>query len=547
DQLALRGAALRMVRTPGTRGVLSLTATGGRLTGPMGTLATFPTLTMSSDLTIDRTVRFGLDLGPALRISTADYRFRLTSDGVLRLDLPTGSRPTVTAIAGSASARLDSLDLRSSGTFDLDVTGRIAFFGFRIVEARMDADLRDGVLRLAVDSRINLGFESLRVDGWWDSTGAFRLTGGFDAEVGLCPAGCLAGGIEVTIDSRASISGDFDGRVCLFGGCAETVGSMSASGRVTGSVRLGSARHPFDFQIGDAPEDTIRPTFSPNPPPDLTVNQDVAGGEGRVSYLLPSATDRRDSTSASFAAPVTCSPAPGAVFPVGTTTVSCTARDAADNTRSASFRLTLVDTTPDAPLVPLVLAGSTSRTGGIGFASGTGFTVALFSEPRVLASGTVPEDGVVDVAVRVPPALPPGVHTLVVSGTAADGGALVHATRIRVGGAVEPRLVLRSRPRSLGGRVSVPEGDCLDRARIALVRVTGRREVTVDRTRLRLVARTGGLSARYGMERPTRRGTYRVELRRSDCEAVSREVVLERSAARSGRSASAGRAQETSM
>ena len=548
EQLALRGSSFRMVRTAGFDGVLTLTATGGRLVAPMGTIATFPTLTMTSSLTIDRTVRFGLDLGPALRVSAADYRFRLGSDGVLRLNLltPTAARPSVTALAGSAGATLHSLDLRSSGTFDLDVEGRIAFFGFRIVEVRMDADLRDGVLRLDVDSRINLGFESLRVEGWWDSTGDFRLTGGFDASVGVCPAGCLSGGIEVTIDSEDSISGDFDGRVCLFGGCADARGSMSASGRVTGVVRIGSVRHDFDFQIGNAPPDTIRPTFSPNPPPDVTVNQDVAGGEGRVSYVLPSATDRRDSTSASFAAHVSCSPAPGSVFPVGTTTVSCTARDAADNTRSTSFRLTLVDSTPDAPLVPLVLAGDTSRTGGGGYAGSSGFTVTLFSKPRVLLRGTVPDDGVVDVAVRVPPSLPPGVHTLVVSGTAPDGGVLVHATRIRVGGAVEPRLVLRTRPRTVGGKLSVPEAGCLDRARVALVRIRRGREVVVDRTRVRLVARTGGRSATYGMPRPSARGAYRVELRRSDCEAVSKVVRLERFRPRSARSSTIGGAQETS-
>jgi hypothetical protein len=44
--------------------------------------------------------------------------------------------------------------------------------------------------------------------------------------------------------------------------------------------------------------------------------------------------------------PVTCAPASGSIFPLGTTTVACTATDAAGNMASASFRVTVVDTIP---------------------------------------------------------------------------------------------------------------------------------------------------------------------------------------------------------
>lgn len=39
--------------------------------------------------------------------------------------------------------------------------------------------------------------------------------------------------------------------------------------------------------------------------------------------------------------PVSCSPASGATFPIGTTTVVCTARDAAGNAAAGSFRVTV--------------------------------------------------------------------------------------------------------------------------------------------------------------------------------------------------------------
>lgn len=65
-----------------------------------------------------------------------------------------------------------------------------------------------------------------------------------------------------------------------------------------------------------------------------------------VSFSV-TATDSAD------AAPVfTCSPAPGNTFPIGTTTVNCTARDASGNSSSGSFTITVQDTTPPALAVP---------------------------------------------------------------------------------------------------------------------------------------------------------------------------------------------------
>jgi hypothetical protein len=43
---------------------------------------------------------------------------------------------------------------------------------------------------------------------------------------------------------------------------------------------------------------------------------------------------------------VSCAPASGSTFPLGATTVNCTGRDAANNTATTSFTVTVVDTTP---------------------------------------------------------------------------------------------------------------------------------------------------------------------------------------------------------
>src|SRR2546428_10150669 len=44
--------------------------------------------------------------------------------------------------------------------------------------------------------------------------------------------------------------------------------------------------------------------------------------------------------------PVLCSPASGSTFPLGTTTVNCSAKDAAGNVGTASFKIAVQDTTP---------------------------------------------------------------------------------------------------------------------------------------------------------------------------------------------------------
>lgn len=82
-----------------------------------------------------------------------------------------------------------------------------------------------------------------------------------------------------------------------------------------------------------------------------------------VSYSTPTANDLVDG-----ARPVACVPPPGSTFPLGVTTVTCTASDTQGNTASASFNVTVRDTTlpnttissaTDGNGSPVVVAGST--------------------------------------------------------------------------------------------------------------------------------------------------------------------------------------------
>jgi hypothetical protein len=73
------------------------------------------------------------------------------------------------------------------------------------------------------------------------------------------------------------------------------------------------------------------------------------GPSGSVVTFSPTATDDVDGAVA-----VICTPPSGTTFPLGTTTVTCTARDRAGNVATASFTVMVQDTT--APSVPVLSA-----------------------------------------------------------------------------------------------------------------------------------------------------------------------------------------------
>jgi len=80
-------------------------------------------------------------------------------------------------------------------------------------------------------------------------------------------------------------------------------------------------------------------------PPDVTVPSDITleatSGAGAVATFSASASDLVDGSVA-----VNCTPASGGTFAITTTQVTCSATDNAGNTGSASFNVTVQDTTP---------------------------------------------------------------------------------------------------------------------------------------------------------------------------------------------------------
>ncbi len=80
---------------------------------------------------------------------------------------------------------------------------------------------------------------------------------------------------------------------------------------------------------------------------------------GVASWSIPTAIDGADA-----AVPVTCAPAAGSPFPLGLTTVTCSATDRYGNQASAHFTVTVRDTTPPALSLPAsIIAAATTASG----------------------------------------------------------------------------------------------------------------------------------------------------------------------------------------
>src|SRR5205823_6431301 len=86
------------------------------------------------------------------------------------------------------------------------------------------------------------------------------------------------------------------------------------------------------FSVTVTIEDTTPPVISV--PSDISTTTEAPSG--KVVTYSASATDNLDGPI-----PVSCSPASGSTFPVGTTSVGCSATDSHGNSASASFNVTV--------------------------------------------------------------------------------------------------------------------------------------------------------------------------------------------------------------
>lgn len=143
-------------------------------------------------------------------------------------------------------------------------------------------------------------------------------------------------------------------------GCSVPSGRTFPVGTTTvtcSTVDLWNNTASGSFTVTVKPLDTTPPTISVGP--NITAELTNPSGAS-VAYPQPTAIDDDGQSVA-----VTCNP-PAGPFPLGTTTVTCTATDAAGNTASASFVVTVLDTTaPALSLPPNVVTDATSTAGAL--------------------------------------------------------------------------------------------------------------------------------------------------------------------------------------
>jgi uncharacterized protein YjiK len=188
----------------------------------------------------------------------------------------------------------------------------------------------------------NYGGSGVGLSTGGDDVNLFNTSGGRVTGVHF---GTSPGGPFPTFDNSAGIGGT--------GSPPPTISTLSAVGVHGAFAAPGDAA-----ETGSPGADFLPPTFT-DVPADITA--EATGTTTPVSFTPPTATDLVDGSR-----PVSCLPA--GPFPIGTTTVTCSASDTSGNGASVSFNVTVRDTKPPTVNVPGdILAEATGTTTPVPF------------------------------------------------------------------------------------------------------------------------------------------------------------------------------------
>jgi len=119
-----------------------------------------------------------------------------------------------------------------------------------------------------------------------------------------------------------------------------------------------------DTVTGDTTSASFTVTVQDTTPPTVTVpGATTAEASGPSGVAVTFSASASDVVSGSLTP--SCSPASGSTFPLGSTSVTCTATDGAGNSGSASFTVTVQDTTPPTVTVPGATTAEASGPSGV--------------------------------------------------------------------------------------------------------------------------------------------------------------------------------------
>ena len=165
------------------------------------------------------------------------------------------------------------------------------------------------------------------------------------------PSGWRASAVTVSIAASDESGGSGVKGLTYSATGAEPLGSATVSGALVTIEVAAEGRTTLTFFARDNADnaetpqtmviDIDRTAPSLAVPPNQTVTQSVAGG-AIVTYPSPVVSDTGSGLAASG-----CAPASGALFPIGSTTVTCVATDVAGNSRNGTFTVTVNATLPE--------------------------------------------------------------------------------------------------------------------------------------------------------------------------------------------------------
>lgn len=356
--------------------------------------------TVGPELTLPGTV-----VAEATGLDGADVTFRASAVDLVDGETEVDCRPASDSrfALGSTTVTCSSRDAQGNtteGSFEVlvqDTTGPVVSVASRTVEAAgpdgavvdLEATARDAVdgdrpviCVPASGSTFPLGETTVTCESFdsRDNRGVTEVT----VTVGdtTAPALTLVDvvaeatgplGAEVTYVATAVdvVDGDVDVT------CDPPSGSLFAIGATTVGCSASDTR-------GNTAEDTLEVLVRDTTAPRLTLTGatvEATGPNGATATFTATAEDLVDGDVT-----VACDYASGATFPVGTTTVACTATDAAGNTGSGELLVVVTDTTaPDLTLPVVAPQEATGAAGAVVAFEATGFDLVDEDVPVVCA------------------------------------------------------------------------------------------------------------------------------------------------------------------
>jgi hypothetical protein len=155
--------------------------------------------------------------------------------------------------------------------------------------------------------------------------------------------------------------------------CLPSPGSLFPLGStiVSCNAQDAAGNHAIQTQFTVTVSDTTPPAFTA--PANMTLDANMPSG-AIATYTLPTATDLVDGTD-----PVHCAPATGSLFPIGTTTVTCTSSDAHANTATHQFNVVVLSADQQ-------LANLASAVAGVGSGSTLSADVAHIQQASTITA-----------------------------------------------------------------------------------------------------------------------------------------------------------------